>query len=68
MVGVMEQQLSDKNICIDYLRDQLDSFEEYSTSTLDCIGMLEQRLNDINQENYKLKDTIMRHSFSKTVA
>jgi hypothetical protein len=30
--------------------------------------MLEQRLNDINQENYKLKDSMMRHSFSKTVA
>jgi hypothetical protein len=47
MVGVMEIQLSDKNVCIDYLRGELDCFEQYSKSTLECIDLLEQRLNDI---------------------
>lgn len=41
MVGVMEQQLSDKNVCIDYLRGELDAFEDSQRGVLDVVNLLE---------------------------
>lgn len=47
MVGVMEQQLSDKNVCIDYLRGELDVFEDSLRGVLDVVSLLEERQTEL---------------------
>ena len=68
MVGVMEQQLSDKNVCIDYLRGELDVFEDSLRRVLDVVNLLEERQAELAIENGRLREIAMKQSYSRTVA
>lgn len=68
MVEVMEQQLSDKNVCIDYLTGELGCFEDSLRGVLDVVSLLEDRQAELTIENGRLREVAMKQSYSRTVA
>jgi vesicle coat complex subunit len=52
---VLEQQVQNKNNCIDYLRNDLEEFERKSSDLLRIVYALESKLE--NKSNPKHRDT-----------
>ena len=55
-------------MCIDYLRGELDVFEDSLRRVLDVVNLLEERQAELAIENGRLREMAMKQSYSRTVA
>lgn len=62
LLGVAEQQVRNKNECIDFLRNELAAFEDSSRHLLGIIHTLEQRVEAVSQRRGQRWDSFQSFS------